>query len=73
MAYFAKSLRWGAACLAAVMTTACGGSGGTPPELRETRYGVVRGTDDSATSGTYAWKGVPYAQRSSYPKGRAAV
>jgi len=62
MADFAKSLRWGAACLAAVMTTACGGSGGTPPELRETRYGVVRGTDDSATSGTYAWKGVPYAQ-----------
>ena len=36
MAHFAKSLRWGAACLAAVMTTACGGSGGTPPELRET-------------------------------------
>ena len=62
MAYFAKSLRWGAACLAAVLTTACGGSGGTPPELRETRYGMVRGTDDSATSGTYAWKGVPYAQ-----------
>ena len=62
MAYFAKSLRWGAACLAVVMTTACGGSGGTPPELRETRYGMVRGTDDSATSGTYAWKGVPYAQ-----------
>ena len=62
MAHFAKSLRWGAACLAAVMTTACGGSGGTPPELRETRYGMVRGTDDSAASGTYAWKGVPYAQ-----------
>ena len=57
MAYFAKSLRWGAACLAAVMTTACGGSGGTPPELRETRYGMVRGTDDSATSGTYAATG----------------
>lgn len=62
MAPFAKSLRWTAAWLAAVMTTACGGSGGTPPELRETRYGVVRGTDDSATSGTYAWKGVPYAK-----------
>ena len=62
MAHFAKSLRWGAACLAAALTTACGGSGGTPPELRETRYGMVRGTDDSATSGTYAWKGVPYAQ-----------
>ena len=70
MAHFAKSLRWGAACLAAVMTTACGGSGGTPPELRETRYGMVRGTDDSATSGTYAWKGVPYAQP---PRGGPAL
>lgn len=70
MAYFAKSLRWGAACLADVMTTACGGSGGTPPELRETRYGMVSGTDDSATSGTYAWKGVPYAQP---PRGRPAL
>ena len=39
-----------------------GGSGGTLPEVRETRYGVVRGTDDSAASGTYAWKGVPYAK-----------
>ncbi|WP_436127926.1 carboxylesterase/lipase family protein [Acidovorax sp. LjRoot117] len=44
------------------MGTACGGSSGTPPELRETRYGAVRGTDDSATTGTYAWKGLPFAK-----------
>jgi len=30
--------------------------------LRHTRYGPVRGVDDSAASGTYYWKGVPYAQ-----------
>ena len=62
MVHFPRCLRWSAALLAAVVTAACGGSGGTLPEVRETRYGVVRGTDDSAASGTYAWKGVPYAK-----------
>ena len=62
MADFQSRLRLGAAVLAAVMGTACGGSDGTPPQVRETRYGVVRGTDDSATTGTYAWKGVPFAK-----------
>ena len=62
MVNFSQCLRWSTALLAAVVTAACGGSGGTLPEVRDTRYGVVRGTDDSATSGTYAWKGVPYAK-----------
>ncbi len=62
MVNFSRCLHWSAAVLAAVVTSACGGLGGTLPELRETRYGVVRGTDDSAASGTYAWKGVPYAK-----------
>ena len=62
MAHFPKFLRWSAALMATAAAAACGGSGGTPPEVRETRYGVVRGTDDSAASGTYAWKGVPYAK-----------
>jgi para-nitrobenzyl esterase len=29
---------------------------------RQTRYGTVVGVDDSAGSGTYAWKGVPFAK-----------
>ena len=62
MVHFSRCLRWSTALLAAAVTAACGSSGGTLPEVRETRYGVVRGTDDSAVSGTYAWKGVPYAK-----------
>ena len=31
------------------------------------RFGTVVGTDDSATSGTYAWKGVPYASAGGRP------
>lgn len=33
-----------------------------PPTQRQTALGVVVGTDHSATSGTYAWKGVPFAK-----------
>lgn len=46
----------------------CGGGGGTPVEPappateRATAFGTVVGTDDSAASGTYSWKGVPYAK-----------
>jgi para-nitrobenzyl esterase len=29
---------------------------------RQTRYGPIVGVDDSAASGTYAWKGVPFAK-----------
>jgi len=29
---------------------------------RQTRFGPVVGTDDSASTGTYAWKGVPFAK-----------
>ena len=32
------------------------------PTQRSTSLGVVLGTDLSATSGTYAWKGIPYAK-----------
>lgn len=34
----------------------------TAPTQRETRFGPVVGTDDSASSGTYSWKGVPFAR-----------
>ena len=33
-----------------------------PPTQRQTAFGTVVGTDYSATSGTYAWKGVPFAK-----------
>jgi para-nitrobenzyl esterase len=29
---------------------------------RDTRYGPVVGSDDSGTSGTYSWKGIPFAK-----------
>lgn len=32
------------------------------PETRTTRYGEVEGVNDSARSGTYFWKGIPFAQ-----------
>ena len=43
---------------------ACGGSDGVPdgPEVRRTSYGDIRGTNDATTSGTYAWKGIPFAK-----------
>jgi carboxylesterase type B len=33
-----------------------------PLTQRQTAFGAVVGTDHSATSGTYAWKGVPFAK-----------
>lgn len=62
------------AALAVLTLTSCGGSGGStgdaPPQAppappvtqRQTTLGVVIGNDDSATSGTYSWKGIPYAK-----------
>jgi para-nitrobenzyl esterase len=32
------------------------------PLTRQTRFGPIVGVDDSATSGSYAWKGVPFAK-----------
>ena len=57
------TFRTGAACaaLAALALAGCGGSDSSPVE-RRTEFGVVVGTDNSATSGTYAWKGVPFAK-----------
>lgn len=40
---------------------ACGGSS-DDPLVRQTVAGKVEGVDDGATTGTYAWKGVPFAQ-----------
>ncbi|MBI5258399.1 MAG: carboxylesterase family protein [Burkholderiales bacterium] len=40
---------------------ACGGDEASPT-LRDTTLGPLQGVDNSASSGTYAWKGVPYAK-----------
>jgi len=44
----------------AVLMTACGGSDDTPTQ-RTTTFGMVEGLDHAASTGTYAWLGVPYA------------
>jgi para-nitrobenzyl esterase len=49
------------AFLLAAALAACGGSDG-PRETRSTQFGAVEGTDDSAGSGTFAWKGIPFAK-----------
>ncbi|CAG1018058.1 acetylcholinesterase [Burkholderiaceae bacterium] len=42
---------------------ACGGGGSDAPSMqRTTAYGPIVGTNDAALSGTYFWKGVPFAQ-----------
>lgn len=51
----------------AVLSAACGalsGCGGdnTSPTFRNTTFGQVEGIDDSVTTQTYAWKGVPFAK-----------
>ena len=59
---FARAWLGTAAVAAAFLLTACGGSDGNDPVLRDTAYGKVRGLDNSATTGTYAWKGIPFAK-----------
>ena len=41
---------------------ACGGGDDTPATQRDTAFGPVQGVDDAAKSGTYAWKGIPFAK-----------
>jgi para-nitrobenzyl esterase len=55
------------AALLSLQLTACGGGhdddgGGFLAVNKLTRFGIVVGTDDSQTNGTYAWKGVPFAK-----------
>ncbi|AMO22691.1 carboxylesterase/lipase family protein [Ramlibacter solisilvae] len=40
---------------------ACGGNGGDDPTVRLLPQGAVAGSSDAA-SGTYSWKGIPYAR-----------
>lgn len=52
------------AAIASVLSlAACGDSDDPPPPTRvNTSYGSVEGLDRSASTGTYAWLGIPYAQ-----------
>ncbi len=42
--------------------SACGGADDPLPTVRKTTVGWIQGNDDSAATGTYAWKGVPFAK-----------
>jgi carboxylesterase type B len=50
------------ACVLLLLLGQRGVIGQAPPAQRQTKYGVVVGTDNSSTSRTYAWKGVPFAK-----------
>jgi len=39
----------------------CGGSD-SDPARRSTSFGLVQGSNDAATTGTYSWKGIPFAK-----------
>jgi para-nitrobenzyl esterase len=53
---------WIAAIGVPLLLAACGGSsGGDTALVRNTHLGAVQGAEDSA-SGTYSWKGIPYAK-----------
>lgn len=59
-----KKAALGVLIFAVGILDACAGNGSNDqaPELRETTYGRVLGVNDSKNSGTYAWKGVPFAK-----------
>jgi para-nitrobenzyl esterase len=52
---------WLLAVCAAFSVQAAWGAGAQSPAERRTEFGIVVGSDDSATTGAYAWKGVPFA------------
>jgi para-nitrobenzyl esterase len=57
-----RTLWLAAAIIALILQTPGWASGGPSPVEQRTRFGTVIGIDDSAASGTYAWKGVPFAK-----------
>ena len=61
-----SNTRWWVAGAACLTLAACGGGGSaetqTGPEIRQIAQGTIKGRNDAATNGTYAWKGIPFAQ-----------
>nr|WP_230944667.1 carboxylesterase family protein [Burkholderia cepacia] len=49
------------ACVTVLLLSACGATS-DPPELRTTQYGNIQGINDTANTGTYAWKGIRFAK-----------
>ncbi len=62
MNLLSKSGRLGVAAAVMALTLGACGGGGSDPQTRDTSYGEVEGVNDSAASGTYFWKGIPYAK-----------
>lgn len=50
------------ACAAFAWQATASAQGASPVVERQTRFGAVVGVDDSSATGTYAWKGVPFAK-----------
>jgi hypothetical protein len=48
--------------VALALLVGCGAGKSVSPVQRDTRLGTVLGIDNSGTSGTYAWLGIPYAR-----------
>ncbi len=60
-----NAVRWLAAVAVAapLMLSGCGGDSSSPsPTTRDTTFGRIDGSNDAALSGTYSWKGVPFAK-----------
>ena len=50
------------ACAALAWQVSASAQGNSSAVERQTRFGAIVGVDDSAATGTYAWKGVPFAK-----------
>jgi len=63
MIFKTRQLLWVGAVLAASLSACGGGStAANDPTVRATANGQVQGVDDSLNSGTYFWKGLPFAK-----------
>jgi para-nitrobenzyl esterase len=64
MRFINNPMRWlAAACVIVPLLSACGSSNDAPPpQFRSTTYGQIEGVNDAASSGTYFWKGIPFAK-----------
>jgi para-nitrobenzyl esterase len=58
----ARILRIAAACIALSAPLLANAQDAHATVERQTRFGPIVGSDDSATNGTYSWKGVPFAK-----------
>lgn len=59
---FSPALALSMSIAVTTVLSACGGADDPLPTVRKTSVGWIQGNDDSAATGTYAWKGVPFAK-----------